>query len=178
MGALLYGETTVGPMCKVGGEVGETIFQGYANKQHDGFLGHSYVGEWVNLGAGTNTSDLKNNYSTVRVPIGGKLVDSGGVFAGLYIGDHAKSGIGTTFNTGTVVGVCSNVYGAGYPPKYIPSFAWGGGSKFAEHELAAALETARRAMERRGKAFGARESTILKDVFELTRTERASFLGL
>ena len=178
MGALLYGETTVGPMCRVGGEVGESIFQGYANKQHDGFLGHSYVGEWVNLGAGTNTSDLKNNYSTVRVPIGGKLVDSGGLFAGVYIGDHAKSGIGTSFNTGTVVGVCSNVFGAGYPPKYITSFAWGGGSKFAEHELARALETARRAMERRGKAFGVRETTILKSVFELTGTERASFSGL
>jgi UDP-N-acetylglucosamine diphosphorylase/glucosamine-1-phosphate N-acetyltransferase len=178
MGARLYGETTIGPVCKVGGEVSETIFQGYANKQHDGFLGHSYVGEWVNLGAGTNTSDLKNNYSTARVPIGGKPMDSGGLFAGLYIGDHAKSGIGTSFTTGTVVGVCSNVYGADYPPKYIPSFAWGGGSKFAEHELARALETARRSMERRGKALGARETGILTGVFELTRSERASFLGL
>ncbi|HVP58163.1 MAG TPA: putative sugar nucleotidyl transferase [bacterium] len=177
MGARLYGDTSIGPVCRVGGEVAESIIQGYSNKQHDGFLGHSYVGEWVNLGAGTNTSDLKNNYSTVRVPIGGKLVDSGGLFAGLYIGDHAKSGIGTTFNTGSVVGVSSNIYGADYPTKYIPSFVWGGGSEFAEHRLAAALETAKRVMERRGKTFGARERSVFASVYELTRRERASFLA-
>jgi UDP-N-acetylglucosamine diphosphorylase/glucosamine-1-phosphate N-acetyltransferase len=176
MGAAIYGGTTIGPACKVGGEVGETIFQGYSNKQHGGFVGHSYIGEWVNLGAGTNTSDLKNNYSTVKVPIGGVPVDSGEIFAGIYIGDHSKSGIGTVFNTGTTVGVCCNVYGADYPPKHLPSFTWGGSSKLIEHRLAAALETARRAMKRRGRVFDSRDETILKQVFELTKSERASFL--
>jgi UDP-N-acetylglucosamine diphosphorylase/glucosamine-1-phosphate N-acetyltransferase len=177
MGAAIYGDTSIGPMCKVGGEVAESIIHGHSNKQHGGFLGHSYLGEWVNLGAGTNTSDMKNNYSTIRISVGCELVDSGQMFAGLFMGDHSKSGIGTIFNTGSSVGACCNVFGADYPPKHIPSFVWGGGSEFSEHGLVAALETARRAMERRGKIFGPRDERLLARVFELTRGERAGFLG-
>ena len=117
VGAAIYGSTSIGPVCKVGGEIEGTIISGHSNKQHDGFVGHSYIGEWVNIGAGTNTSDMKNNYSTVRVPVGGGLVDSGQMFVGLFMGDHSKSGIGTVFNAGTSVGACCNVYGEGYPPK-------------------------------------------------------------
>ena len=177
MGARIYGGTSLGPASRVGGEIAESVIQGYSNKQHDGFLGHSYLGEWVNIGAGTETSDMKNNYSTVKVSIGSEPVDSGQVFAGLFMGDHSKSGIGTTFNTGTVVGVCCNVYGAGYPPKHIPSFTWGGAPGFAEHRLEAALATARRAMERRGKALGPRSEAALRKVFALTETDRTAFLG-
>ncbi len=176
MGATIYGETTIGPVCKIGGEVGETIIQGYSNKQHEGFVGHSYLGEWTNLGAGTTTSDMKNNYSTVKVSIDGESVDSGQMFVGLFMGDHSKSGIGTIFNAGTTVGVSCNVYGGDYPPKHIPSFAWGGSAAFEEHDIEAALETARRAMERRGRVFGSRDEAILKKVFELTGDERKVFL--
>jgi hypothetical protein len=177
MGAKIYGQTTIGPVCRVGGEVAETIIQGYANKQHEGFLGHSYLGEWVNLGAGTNTSDMKNNYSTVRVSIAGEPVDSGQMFVGLYAGDHSKTGIGMIFNTGSVVGICCNLYGADYPPKYIPSFTWGGASGFEEHDLERALVTTSRVMERRGKSLGPLDQSVLKHVFDLTSEERQAFLG-
>jgi UDP-N-acetylglucosamine diphosphorylase/glucosamine-1-phosphate N-acetyltransferase len=176
MGARIYGETTLGPVCKVGGEVAETIVQGYSNKQHDGFLGHSYLGEWINIGAGTDTSDMKNNYSTVRVPIGGESVDSGHMFAGLFMGDHSKSGIGMTFNTGTSVGVCCSIFGSDYPPKYIPSFIWGGSSRFAEHEPWKAIETAKRAMDRRNTRLDSLRESVLKKVFDLTAGQREAFL--
>lgn len=177
MGAAIYGRTSIGPVCKVGGEVGETIIHGYSNKQHEGFVGHSYLGEWVNIGAGTNTSDMKNNYSTVRVPVSGALVDSEQMFVGLFMGDHSKSGIGTVFNAGTSVGACCNIYGAGYPPKGIPSFTWGGVAGFVEHGFGEALETARRAMGRRGRILDGRGETVLRMAFELTAAERAAFLG-
>jgi UDP-N-acetylglucosamine diphosphorylase/glucosamine-1-phosphate N-acetyltransferase len=172
MGARIYGETTIGPVCKVGGEVAESVIHGYSNKQHDGFIGHSYLGEWVNIGAGSNTSDMKNNYSTVRVDVGGTTVDSGHLFVGLFVGDHSKSGIGTVFNTGSVLGVCSNIFGADYPPKYMPSFVWGGSRGFVEHELPKAIETARRSMARRGKTLDEHGETVLRTVFELTAGER------
>ena len=177
MGSSIYGGTTLGPVSKIGGEVAETIVQGYSNKQHGGFLGHSYLGEWVNIGAGTNTSDMKNNYSTVRVSIGGRVVDSGELFVGLFMGDHSKSGIGTIFNSGTVVGVCCNVFGADYPPKGIPSFVWGGSSGFVEHKFEAAVETARRVIERRGRELGERGEDMLQTVFEQTKEERSAFLA-
>jgi UDP-N-acetylglucosamine diphosphorylase/glucosamine-1-phosphate N-acetyltransferase len=176
MGATIYGGTSVGQVSKVGGEVAESIVAGYSNKQHQGFLGHSYLGEWVNIGAGTDTSDMKNNYSTVRVRVAGKLADSGRLFLGLVMGDHSKSGIGTTFGAGTTVGVCSNIFGAGYPPKDVPSFAWGGASQFVEHRLAAALETARRVMARRGVTLGGTGEEILRAVFTSTADERGVFL--
>ncbi len=178
MGARIYGETTIGPVCKVGGEVGESIMHGYTNKQHDGFVGHSYLGEWVNIGAGTDTSDMKNNYSTVRLSLGGEPVDSLERFVGLFMGDHSKCGIGTIFNTGTIAGVCCNIFGAGFPPKYIPSFAWGGNAGFGEHDLEKAIETARTAMTRRDMTLGSAGESILREVFELTREERLTFFRI
>jgi UDP-N-acetylglucosamine diphosphorylase/glucosamine-1-phosphate N-acetyltransferase len=176
MGAKIYGETSIGPVSKIGGEVAETIVHGYANKQHEGFVGHSYLGEWVNLGAGTETSDLKNNYSTVRVRLDDKAVDSGEMFVGLYMGDHSKCGIGTTFNTGTVVGACCNIFGAGYPPKFIASFSWGGSQGFEEYDLSSAIETAGRAMRRRGVEPGPEVEAVLKKVYEITGDSREAFI--
>jgi UDP-N-acetylglucosamine diphosphorylase/glucosamine-1-phosphate N-acetyltransferase len=176
MGARIYGETSIGPACRIGGEVAETIIHGYANKQHDGFLGHSYLGEWVNLGAGTDTSDLKNNYSTVKVRLDAETVDTGGLFAGLYMGDHSKCGIGTTFNTGTVAGVCCNVFGAGYPPKFIPSFLWGGAAGFEEHDPRRALETAARVMRRRHRELAPAMEAVLRRVYEITGDSREAFI--
>ena len=176
MGARIYGETSIGPACRIGGEVAETIIHGYSNKQHDGFLGHSYLGEWVNLGAGTDTSDLKNNYSTVKVRVHDETVDTGEMFVGLYMGDHSKCGIGTTFNTGTVAGACCNIFGAGYPPKFIPSFTWGGGAGFEEYDPARALETAARAMRRRGVDPGPEVEAVLKRVYEITSDSREAFI--
>ncbi|MBU1027202.1 MAG: hypothetical protein KKA31_05665, partial [Candidatus Margulisbacteria bacterium] len=118
----LKGPLSIGPMCRIGGEVGESIFHGYSNKQHYGFIGHSYIGEWVNLGAGTTNSDLKNNYSSVKVIVEGKLFDTGEKFVGCFIADHAKTGIGTLITTGATIGVGSNVFGGGVTPKQVPSF--------------------------------------------------------
>ncbi len=149
VGAKIEGPVSVGPRCKVGGEVEGSIFQGYANKQHDGFLGHAYLGAWTNLGAATNNSDLKNNYSTVRVWTPDGEVDTGQTFVGLFMGDHSKTAIGTLFNTGTVVGFSCNVFGAGFPPKHLPSFSWGGAGGFEAYDLDRAMDTARAVMARR-----------------------------
>lgn len=170
--AKIYEGTSIGEVCKVGGEVEESIIHSYSNKQHEGFLGHAYVCQWVNLGADTNNSDLKNNYGSVKVYIDGKLVDSGSMFVGLFIGDHSKSGINTMFNTGTVVGTMCNVFGSDYPPKYIPSFSWGGGGKIVEHDLEKALKTAQQVMARRKKTLTPEYERIFRHVFELTRDER------
>lgn len=177
MGACIYGDTSIGDVCKVGGEVAETIIHGYSNKQHEGFVGHSYLGSWVNIGAGSNTSDMKNNYSTVRLQLQGKNVDSGEIFVGLFMGDHSKCGIGTVFNTGTIVGVCCNIFGAGYPPKYIPSFCWGGSEGFEEYMLEKAIVVAERAMQRRNRNLTDPEESILRKVFDITSKERAEFLS-
>ncbi len=171
-GAKIYGGTSIGPTCKVGGEVEATILHGFSNKQHEGFLGHSYVGEWCNLGAGTNTSDLKNNYGTVRVPIGGREVDTALLFVGLTMGDHSKSGIATMFNTGTVVGVSCNVFGSGFPPKYLPSFTWCGGFSIEEYRVDKAIEVARTVMARRGQSMSSAYETLLRRLFEDTAAER------
>ncbi len=171
MGAKIYAGTSIGEVCKIGGEVEDSIIFGYSNKQHEGFLGHAYLGEWVNLGADTNNSDLKNNYSAVKVEIDGQMIDSGSLFVGLFMGDHAKSGINTMFNTGTVVGVMSNVFGAGYPNKCVPSFAWGGGETLEIYKLEHALETARRVMRRRQKELTPAQESVLRHVFELTQRE-------
>jgi len=172
IGAKIYPGTSIGEWCKVGGEVEETIFHAFSNKQHDGFLGHSYLGQWVNLGADTNNSNLKNNYSSVRLFIDGEFIDSGSQFVGLFMGDHSKSGINTMFNTGTVVGAMSNIYGGGFPPKNIPSFAWGGSDGFVEHELEKALETARIVMARRGVEMTAVYEKMIRDIFNLTKAGR------
>jgi UDP-N-acetylglucosamine diphosphorylase/glucosamine-1-phosphate N-acetyltransferase len=172
MGAKIYEGTSIGEVCKVGGEVEESIIHSYSNKQHEGFLGHAYLGQWVNLGADTNNSDLKNNYGTVKVYVDGEMVDSGSLFVGLTMGDHAKCGINTMFNTGTVVGVMSNVFGAGYPDKFIPSFTWGGIASMETYEIDKALEVARRVMARRKMALSAAQEKMLRQVFEMTASER------
>lgn len=172
IGAKVYGKTSIGEMCKVGGEIEGSIIHAYANKQHDGFLGHSYVCPWVNLGADTNNSDLKNNYSTVRIYLNGQLVDTGELFVGLFMGDHSKSGINSMFDTGTVVGVSCNVYGAGVPPKFIPSFSWGEGGKLVEYNLSKGIEVARRVMERRSVRFTPTYESVFRAVFDQTAGER------
>jgi UDP-N-acetylglucosamine diphosphorylase/glucosamine-1-phosphate N-acetyltransferase len=172
MGAKIYEGTSIGEVCKVGGEVEESIFHSYSNKQHEGFLGHAYLGQWVNIGADTNNSDLKNNYGTVKVYVDGEMVDSGSLFVGLTMGDHSKSGINAMFNTGAVVGVMSNVFGTGYPEKFIPSFTWGGIEKMEAYSLEKGLEVARRVMARRKLALSAAQEKMLRHVFEITAGER------
>lgn len=173
--AKIYENTTIGETCKVGGEVEESIIHAYSNKQHEGFIGHAYLGEWVNIGADSNNSDLKNDYGNVKVYNDGKLVDTGSQFVGLTMGDHSKCGINSMFNTGTVIGVCCNVYGAGLPPKYIPAFAWGGASDgLVTYKIGKAIEVARRVMARRKMALSDADEKLFKKVFELTREERAT----
>ena len=176
IGAKIYENVSIGPICKIGSEVDESIVHSYANKQHDGFLGHAYVAPWVNLGAGVSNSDLKNNYSTVKVFLApDRKVNTGSMFVGLMIGDHSKAGINTMFNTGTVVGVAANVFGAGFPPKFVPSFAWGGASGFVPHQFDKAVETARRVMARRKVELTDAYRRMLQHIFEMTADERKDF---
>lgn len=152
MGTKIYGATTIGPFCKVGGEISNSVFQAYSNKGHDGFLGNALVGEWCNFGADSNTSNLKNNYSTVRsysYEAAGET-ETGQQFMGVCMGDHSKCGINTMFNTATVVGVSCNIYGGGFPKKYIPSFSWGGVEETVPFKLEKAIEAANQMMGRRG----------------------------
>ena len=172
IGAKIYENTSIGEVCKVGGEVEESIIHSYSNKQHDGFLGHAYLGMWVNLGADTNNSDLKNNYGSVKVIINGEQVDSGSMFVGLTMGDHSKAAINTMFNTGTVVGVSSNIFGAGFPKKYIPSFAWGGSDSTTSYDVEKALDVARKVMARRNIKLTDVEERIFRYIFDLTSEER------
>lgn len=167
MGAKIYGPSSFGPECRIGGEVNNSVLLGYSNKGHDGFLGNSVLGEWCNLGADTNNSNLKNTYGDVKVfsYATGQEEPTGLQFCGLIMGDHSKSGINTMFNTGTVVGVASNVFGSGFPPKHIPSFSWGGAEGMAVHAVEKALETARRAMERRHLPLTALDEAALRHVF-------------
>lgn len=152
MGAKIYGATTIGPYCKVGGEVSNSIFQAYSNKGHDGFLGNSLVGEWCNFGADSNTSNLKNNYSSVRSYSYETQaeMDTQQQFMGVCMGDHSKCGINTMFNTATVVGVSCNIYGGGFPTKFLPSFSWGGADELVPFKLDKAIEAANQMMIRRG----------------------------
>jgi UDP-N-acetylglucosamine diphosphorylase/glucosamine-1-phosphate N-acetyltransferase len=145
--------SSIGAVCKVGGEISETIIAAYSNKQHDGFLGNSYVGEWVNIGAASNNSDLKNNYSPVRMWCAGSERDTGRQFLGLLMGDHTKTGINVLFNTGTVVGFNCNVYSSAMPAKFVPSFSWGHGESLVRYELDRAMQTAAVVMERRNVRF-------------------------
>ncbi|OYT66042.1 hypothetical protein B6U74_02055 [Candidatus Bathyarchaeota archaeon ex4484_205] len=176
VGAKIYENTSLGKVCKVGGEVDAVIFQSYSNKQHEGFIGHAYIGEWVNIGADTNNSDLKNTYGTVKVYVDGEPMNTGKLFVGVMIGDHTKTGINTMFNTGTVVGVAVNVYGAGYPPKYIPSFLWGGAEGFVEHRFDKAVETARRMMARRDVELTPAYEKMLRKIYEMTASERQKLI--
>jgi UDP-N-acetylglucosamine diphosphorylase/glucosamine-1-phosphate N-acetyltransferase len=149
IGAKVFSNVTIGMASKVGGEVEDSLIEPFANKQHDGFLGHSYLSSWCNLGAGTNTSDLKNNYSPITLSINGQLYRTGLQFLGLLMGDHSKSSINSMFNTGTVVGTGANIFGGGFPPKEVPSFSWGGSEGFENYDVEKAVETAMKVMERR-----------------------------
>ena len=176
MSAKIYGATTVGPHCKIGGEVNNAVFFAFSNKGHDGFIGNSVIGEWCNLGADTNNSNLKNNYGSVDVwnYRTAKNEDSGMQFHGLIMGDHAKSGINTMFNTGTVVGVSVNVFGSDFPPKFIPSFSWGGAQWLRTFMFEKGLEVAEKMMERRGLKLTEIDIAILKEVFERDKKYRKS----
>lgn len=172
-GGKMRSNTTIGPFCKVGGEVSNSVFLGYSNKGHDGFLGNSVIGEWCNLGANVNNSNLKNDYSNVKLYSypHGRLEDTGRIFCGLMMGDFTKAGISTMFNTGTVVGVSVNVFGSGFQPKFIPSFSWGGAiDGFTTYRLDKALYVASEAFKRRGTDFNEQEETILKEIFNIERT--------
>ena len=171
-GTKIEGPVAAGPHSKLGGEVEGSILQGYANKQHDGFLGHAYLGSWTNLGAGTNNSDLKNNYSTVRVWTPEGEVDTGSRFVGLFLGDHSKSAIGTQFNTGTVVGFSANVFGAGFPPKHVPSFSWGGAGVLTGYDLEKALAVARTVMRRRKVDLEPADEVLFRSIYEEARGEK------
>jgi len=168
MGAKIYGATTIGEGCKVGGEVSNTVFFANSNKGHDGFLGNAVIGEWCNLGADTNCSNLKNNYDLVKVwdEYENKLVNTGMQFCGLMMGDHSKSGINTMFNTGTVVGVSCNVFGSNFPDKFIPSFSWGAAGETEVYAFDKAMETASRMMERRGIKLKDAEIKMYQHIFD------------
>jgi UDP-N-acetylglucosamine diphosphorylase/glucosamine-1-phosphate N-acetyltransferase len=167
MGAKMRGDSTIGPFCKVGGEISNSVIFGYSNKAHDGFLGNSVIGEWCNLGADTNTSNLKNNYDMVKLwsHTQETFVSTGLQFCGLMMGDHSKCGINTMFNTGTVVDVFSNIFGEGFPRNYIPSYSWGGAKGLAVYELEKALQTAERVLARRKLALDSTEKEILTHLF-------------
>ncbi len=174
MGAKIYGGTTVGPYSKVGGEVTNSVIFGYSNKGHDGYLGNSVLGEWCNLGADTNTSNLKNNYAPVRLwsyETEG-FAKTGLQFCGLMMGDHSKCGINTMFNTGTVVGVSANVFGSGFPRNFIPSYSWGGNAGFTTFLTKKAFEVAKVVMSRRKLEFTKEDEKILEHVFEQTKRWR------
>ena len=175
MGSKIYGSTTIGPSCKVGGEINNSVFLGYSNKAHDGFLGNSVIGEWCNLGANTNNSNLKNNYAEVRLwnYENEKFKNTGLKFCGLFMGDHSKCGINTMFNTGTTVGVSCNIFGSGFPRNFIPSFSWGGRKGFSTFKLEKALEVAKIVMDRRGVVFTEADADILKHIFKNSENFRS-----
>lgn len=170
----IYGATTVGPHCKVGGEVNNCVILGYSNKGHDGFLGNSVIGEWCNIGADSNNSNLKNNYEEVKLWNYAKngFRKTGLQFCGLIMGDHSKCGINTMFNTGTVVGVSANIYGGGFPRNFIPSYSWGGSAGFTEYKFDKAMKTAELVMTRRNVTLDEVERDILQAIFDKTAQYR------
>jgi UDP-N-acetylglucosamine diphosphorylase/glucosamine-1-phosphate N-acetyltransferase len=168
MGAKIYGDSTIGPFCKVGGEVTNSIFQAYSNKGHDGFVGNSVIGEWCNFGADTNTSNLKNNYSNVRVYnyASREIEETNVMFCGVIMGDHCKTGINTMLNTGTSMGVSSNIFGGGFPPKHISPFTWGGVDAKDKFQIEKCYEVAENMMKRRGVSLSEDDKFILKYLHE------------
>ena len=174
IGAKMYGPTTLGPYCKVGGEVNNSVLFGFSSKGHEGFLGNSVLGEWCNLGADTNTSNLKNNYAEVKLwnYESDRFAKTGLQFCGMMMGDHSKCGINTMFNTGTVVGVSANIYGSGYPRNFIPSFSWGGPSGLTTYQLKKVFQVAEAVMKRRDKVLSVNDQNILTAVFEFTKKYR------
>ncbi|MDY8137228.1 GlmU family protein [Aquimarina sp. 2201CG5-10] len=177
MGARIYGGTTIGPHSKVGGEITNSVIFGCSNKGHDGYLGNSVIGEWCNIGADTNTSNLKNNYAQVRLwsyETEG-FAKTGLQFCGLMMGDHSKCGINTMFNTGTVIGVNANIFGSGFPRNFIPSYSWGGNGGFTTYLTKKAFEVAKVVMTRRDVPFTDEDAKILEHIFEETKTWRKGF---
>ncbi len=174
MGAKIYGPTTLGPYCKLGGEVNNCVLQANSSKGHDGYLGNSVIGEWCNLGADTNTSNLKNNYLPIKIwsYVSESFQDTGLQFCGLIMGDHSKTGINTMLNTGTVIGVGSNIFGDGFPRTFIPSFSWGGASGFTNHMIKKALETAEIVMQRRNTSMSEIDQKILEHIYLNTANNR------
>lgn len=168
LGAKVYGATTIGPHCKVGGEISNSVIFGYSNKAHDGFIGNSILGEWCNLGADTNSSNLKNNYSKVSIwnYVEGDYANTGLTFCGMIMGDHSKTGINTMLNTGTVIGVFANIFGGGFPSKHIPSFSWGGSHGFDRYDLNKALGTAQKVFERRNLDLTEAHVKLYQHLFE------------
>ncbi len=169
MDAKIYKDTTVGPWCKVGGEISNAVFFGYANKGHDGYLGNAVIGEWCNLGADTNNSNLKNTYDIVKLwdYQAKRFVSTGLQFCGLMLGDHSKSGINSMFNTGTVVGVSCNLFGSGFQRNYVSSFSWGGAHGYKAFNLQKAIAVAEAVYKRRGLVFDQVEQDIFKHISEL-----------
>jgi UDP-N-acetylglucosamine diphosphorylase/glucosamine-1-phosphate N-acetyltransferase len=174
MGAKIYGETTIGPYCKVAGEVNNSVLFGYSNKGHEGYLGNSVLGEWCNIGADSNNSNLKNNYAEVKIWSyeTERFAKTGLQFCGLIMGDHSKCGINTMFNTGTVVGVSANIFGSGFPRNFIPSYSWGGAAGFTTYQTRKVFEVADVVMKRKDMEFGEIDKRILEHVFELSSTYR------
>lgn len=177
MGAKVYGATTIGPGCKVGGEISNVVFFANSNKGHDGYLGNAVIGEWCNLGADTNCSNLKNNYDHIKIwdEHNNKSVKTGLTFCGLLMGDHSKCGINTMFNTGTVAAVSCNIYGSGFPDKFIPSFAWGGAEGMTTYAFDKAMDTADRMMARRNKTLSDAEKKMYRHIFDATAKQRDVF---
>lgn len=169
MGAKIYGATTIGPGCKVGGELNNVVFFANSNKAHDGYLGNAVIGEWCNLGADTNCSNLKNNYDEIKIwdEAENKSVKTGLIFCGLLMGDHSKCGINTMFNTGTVAGVSCNIFGGGFTEKYIRSFTWGGSDGITNYNFDRAMETARKMMERRNHQLSQNEIAMYRYIYDL-----------
>ncbi len=174
MGGKIYGATTVGPYGKVCGEISNSVIFGYSSKGHEGYLGNAVLGEWCNIGADSNNSNLKNNYAKVRLwNYESETFEQTGLqFCGLMMGDHSKTAINTMFNTGTVIGVNCNIYVPGFPRNFVPSFSWGGASGFTTYQPKMAFEAAKVMMERRGVVFDEKEANILNHVFELTKKYR------
>lgn len=174
MGAKIYGPTCIGPHCKIGGEVNNSVIFGYSNKAHDGFLGNSVIGEWCNLGADSNNSNLKNNYETVKLwNYSSERFESTGLqFCGLIMGDHSKCGINTMFNTGTVVGVSANIFGSGFPRNFVPSFSWGGAGGMETYALSKATDAAKKVFERRNIQFGDAEQQMFETIFNESAKHR------
>jgi len=174
MGAKIYTGTTIGPHAKVGGEITNSVINGFSNKAHDGYMGNTVIGEWCNIGADTNTSNLKNNYAPIKLwnYQEERFTPTGQQFCGLIMGDHSKCGINTMFNTGTVVGVNANIYGGGFPRNFIPSFSWGGSHGFKSYQLDKALEVAEIVMKRRNVSLSKADHHILTAIFDATKKFR------
>lgn len=175
MGTKVYGPTTLGPKCKIGGEVNNAILSGYCSKGHDGYLGNAVIGEWCNIGADSNNSNLKNNYANVKIweYAAERFVDTGLQFCGLIMGDHTKCGINTMFNTGSVIGVSANIYGSNFPRNFIPSFSWGGAAGLKTYSLPKAFETMALVMKRKNEEFNEEDRKIMEHIFELSARFRS-----